>query len=440
MPRRNRGVKSPPRGGKISTGKNPGTNPGARERDKAPGTSAKPFRFTRFSRRAASDKGAEASSGGARATPAFRFTPNIYIAHVQPGFESIAAEEIASRYEATETARGRGPAVRELGRRIVADRAGMTVFRAPGAAPASAARTIEDLFALAAYRDGLGADAAALERVRIVAHEAPYVENGLLDRVKISPGSRAGRRLGFRVIARMAGDYEFRRIDFQRAVERGITDRGDHSWRQAGDDADVEFWATLVGGEMFLALRLTGERTRHREYKVAHRPGSLRPSVAAALAWLCRPRPEDFVIDPMCGAGTILIERAHLGRYAMLAGFDRDPEAIAAARENIGPRYRPIGVARADAARLPLGNGSASSIATNLPWGIKHGSHEENRRLYPRLIEEFARVVRPGGRIVMLTSEWRLMREATSSGIVRVESVRRVTILGASAVVYVCTV
>jgi hypothetical protein len=39
----------------------------------------------------------------------------------------------------------------------------------------------------------------------------------------------------------------------------------------------------------------------------------------------------------------------------------------------------------------------------------------------------------------MLTSEWRLMREATSRGIVRVEAVRRVTILGASAVVYVCT-
>lgn len=435
MPRRNRGAKSPPR--QTPTGRGAGQTPHGRE--SASGKSAKPFRFNRFPRRGTSNRAVEPPSAEARGAPALHLTPNIYIAHVQPGFEGIAAEEIASRYEAVAAERGRRPAVRELGRRTVSDRAGMTLFRAPRAAPAGAARTIEDLFALAGYRDGLGAGSAALERIRAVAHDAPYVEPALLDRVRISPGSRAGRRLGFRVVARIAGEHEFRRLDFQRAVERGISDRADRSWRQAGDDADVEFWATLLDGEMFLALRLSDERMRHREYKVAHRPGSLRPSVAAALAWLCRPRADDCVIDPMCGAGTILIERAHLGRYAMLAGFDRDPEAIAVSRENIGPRYRPIGIARADAVRLPLRGGAASSIATNLPWGIKHGSHEENRRLYPRAIEEFARVVRPGGRIVMLTSEWRLMREATSRGILRVEAVRRVTILGASAVVYVCT-
>ena len=108
---------------------------------------------------------------------------------------------------------------------------------------------------------------------------------------------------------------------------------------------------------------------RHREYKVAHRPGSLRASVAAALGWLSQPGADDCVVDPMCGAGTILIERAHLGRYAMLAGFDRDPDAIAAAHENIGPRYRPMGLAQGDALRLPLGNGAATHLVTNLAVG-----------------------------------------------------------------------
>jgi 23S rRNA G2445 N2-methylase RlmL len=189
---------------------------------------------------------------------------------------------------------------------------------------------------------------------------------------------------------------------------------------------------------MFLAVRLVDERMRHREYKVAHRPGSLRASVAAALGWLSQPGADDRVVDPMCGAGTILIERAHLGRYAMLAGFDRDPDAIAAARENIGPRYRPIGVAQGDALRLPLGSAAATHLVTNLPWGTKYGSHGENRRLYPRLVEEFARVVRPGGRLVMLTAERMLMREVANRGFVRVESVRRVMILGAQAVIYLC--
>jgi hypothetical protein len=371
--------------------------------------------------------------------PALRLTSNIYIAHTQPGFESVAAEEIAFCLAAAAAGPGgRARAVRELGRRTVPERAGMTIFSAPRPDPLAAARTIEDLFALAGYRDGLGTAPATLDKVRAAAHDAPYVEEALEARVRMTPGSRAGRRLGFRVIARIAGAHEFRRLDFQRAVERGIADRIDHSWRPAGDDADVEFWATLLGGEMFLAVRLLDERMRHREYKIAHRPGSLRASIAAALGWLSAPGAEDCIVDPMCGAGTILIERAHLGRYAMLAGFDRDAGAIAAAHENIGPRYRPIGIALSDALRLPLRTSAATHLVTNLPWGTKYGSHGENRRLYPRLLEEFARVVRPGGRLVMLTAERMLMREVLGLGLVRVESVRRVTILGAPAAVYLC--
>jgi tRNA (guanine6-N2)-methyltransferase len=371
--------------------------------------------------------------------PALRLTSNIYIAHTQPGFESVAAQEIAARYAAVAGGRGGGgPAIRELGRRLVPERAGMTIFSAPRPDPLGAARTLEDLFALVGYRDGLGTAVTTLEKVRTAAHEAPYVEEALEARVRMTPGSRAGRKLGFRVIARIAGEHEFRRLDFQRAVERGIAERGDHSWRIAGDDADVEFWATLLGGEMFLAVRLVDERMRHREYKVAHRPGSLRASVAAALGWLSQPGTDDCVVDPMCGAGTILIERAYLGRYAMLAGFDRDPGAIEAAHENVGPRYRPIGLAEGDALRLPLGNGAATHLVTNLPWGTKYGTHGENRRLYPRLVEEFARVVRPGGRLVMLTAERMLMREVANRGFVRVESVKRVMILGAPAVIYLC--
>jgi tRNA (guanine6-N2)-methyltransferase len=416
------------------------SKPGRFDRFAKPGKSDKSDRFDKSDKYGKSDKSyksAEHAAAKPAGGPALRLTSNIYIAHAQPGFEGVAAEEIVARYAAA-PGRGRGPAMRELGRRVMPERAGMTIFSAPRPEPLASARTIEDLFALAGYCDGLGASPATLEKVRTVAHEAPYVEEALEVRVRMTPGSRAGRRLGFRVIARIAGEHEFRRLDFQRAVERGIAERGDHSWRLAGDDADVEFWATLLGGEMFLAVRLVDERMRHREYKVAHRPGSLRASIAAALGWLSQPGADDFVVDPMCGAGTILIERAHLGRQAMLAGFDRDADAVAAAHENIGPRYRPLGLAQADALRLPLGNAAATHLVTNLPWGTKYGSHGENRRLYPRLIEEFARVVRPGGRLVMLTAERMLMREVANRGFVRVESVKRVMILGAPAVVYLC--
>jgi len=358
-----------------------------------------------------------------------RFGPNLYIAHTQPGFESIAADEIATRISGA----------REITRRGVPDRAGMTIFFAPAAQKLTALRTVEDLFGLAGYRAGLAPEIQSLEKIRAASREAPLIEAALQARVKVSPGARAGRRLKFRVIARMAGEHEFRRVDFQRAVERGIVERADHTWRlEEGEEAEVEFWATMIDSEFFLTVRLSDDRMRHREYKAAHRPASLRASSAAALAWASEPRDDDVVLDPFCGAGTILIERAHLGKYAMLLGSDRDQAALAAARTNVGARYKPIQLENWDAGTIPLADASVSKIVTNLPWGIRYGSHGENRKLYPEWFREFARVLKSGGTMVLLTAEWRLMRELERSRKIAPPSkITRVSILGTPASVYV---
>jgi len=313
----------------------------------------------------------------------------------------------------------------------------MCIFKTPSVEPLRHVRTAEDLFYLAGYRRGLGGARDALERVRAMAREAPFVDRALAAMVHTLPGSRSGKRLRFRVVARMAGEHEFRRVDFQHAVERGFAERGDHSWRLGQDAADVEFWATMLEDEAILALRLSDERMRHRDYKVAHVPGSLRPSVAAAMAWLSRPADGDTVLDPLCGAGTVLIERALIGRYAMLFGSDRDPAMMRAARENIGPRYKPIELHPWEATAIPLPDGGVSAIITNLPWGIRHGSHDENRRLYPRLLAEFRRLARKDGRIVILTGETRLMAEVSARAGFRPEQVLRVSILGAPAAIHV---
>jgi tRNA (guanine6-N2)-methyltransferase len=357
-----------------------------------------------------------------------RFGPNLYIAHTQPGFEAIAADEIATRISGA----------REITRRIVPDRAGMTIFFAPAPDKLGVLRTAEDLFGLAGYRAGVGPENKELDKIRGASREAPLVEAALVARVKVTPGTRAGRRLKFRVIARMAGEHEFRRVDFQRAVERGILERSDHTWRLEEEGADVELWATMIDSEFFLTVRLSDDAMRHREYKAAHRPASLRASSAAALAWLSEPRDDDVVLDPFCGAGTILIERAHLGRYAMLLGSDRDAAALAAARVNVGARYKPIQLENWDAGALPLGDASVNKIVTNLPWGLRYGSHGENRKLYPIWMREFARVLKPGGMMVMLTAEWRLMRELERTRKFAPSKIIRVSVLGKSAAIYVC--
>lgn len=367
----------------------------------------------------------------------FRFGPNLYLAQTHPGLEGILWTEIEKRLGSA--------GARERARRTIGDRAGATIFHAEKIEPLRALRTAEDLFALIGYRrlaetpEAPARPGAALERIRAATHRARFIEEALTVRGRIAPGGRAGKRIRFRVVARMAGEHGFRRIDLRRVVESAMADRGDHAWRAAGDDseADVELWATMLPGEFMLALRLSDDRMRHREYKSAHIPGSLRPAIAAAVALLSEPRDDDVMLDPFCGAGTILIERAHLGRYARLFGGDSDQHALAAARENIGPRYQPLELREWNAAALPLARASVTKVVTNLPWGARHGTHEENRALYPRALAEIRRVAAPGAKLVMLTAETRLMEQTLRAEGLRPERIMRVSILGALAAIYV---
>jgi tRNA (guanine6-N2)-methyltransferase len=386
----------------------------------------------------------------ARAVPApFRLTPNVYLAQTQPGLEGVAWEEIAAAYanaastdKMNHEGRGRAPRlgaaavpVRELARRTVPERAGMSIFVASRPEPLCAVRSVEDLFAVVDFRPA-PSGREALDRITAGVRATPLVAPALATRNRMIPGVRSGHRLRYRVVARMSGEHEFRRVDLARAVERGVAERGDHSWRLS-DEADVEFWATLFADEFVLAIRLSDERLRHREYKVAHLPGSLRPAVAAALGWLSQPCPDDIVLDPFCGTGTVLIERAHLARYRSLIGCDRAPEALAAACQNVGPRYQPVELHSWDATAIPLPDRSVTRVITDLPWGTRHGSHEENRRLYPRVFSEFRRVVQPGGRIVVLTGETRLMSSPAVHQQFRPNKVLHVSILGAHAAAYI---
>jgi 23S rRNA G2445 N2-methylase RlmL len=351
-----------------------------------------------------------------------------YIAQTQPGFEAIAAQEIEARLE--------GVAVR--GTRIVGDKNGLVLFDFAGDVRGLfALRTVEDIFALIFSEQDIPYTREALRRLEALAARAATIEAGLNLAKIIQPGRGGRGKTNFRVVARQEVQAAYRRVDAQRAIERGIASRGDRQWR-FNEEGDIEFWLTLLPGEALLALRLSDERMRHREYKLEHLPASLRPSAAASLAWLSEPRDDDVFLDPMCGAGTVLIERAQMGRYRQLLGGDIREEALAVARANVGPRYKPIELRQWDARRLPLDAGSVSAVAVNLPFGKQIGTPEHNRTLYPAFLREMARVMRPEATLVALTSDARTFMASLErvSGLAR-GATYSVRILGQAARIYV---
>jgi 23S rRNA G2445 N2-methylase RlmL len=210
------------------------------------------------------------------------------------------------------------------------------------------------------------------------------------------------------VVSQKAGSHEFRRVDAGQAVIDALHRVLPRSMRQVKDEADIEFWLWLGGSEALIGMRLSDATMRHRSYKREHLPASLRPTVGAAMSWLARPTPQDIVLDPLCGAGTIVIERCLLAPVHQALGGDIRDEAVAVARRNA----RSAGVSASwhtwDARALPLDASSVTRIVTNLPFGKQIGSRETNFDLYTALIQEFSRVVTTDGLLVALTSEDRL--------------------------------
>jgi 23S rRNA G2445 N2-methylase RlmL len=313
-----------------------------------------------------------------------------YYAMTIPGLETIAFGEIHAKLpDAT----------------LIKFARGIVIFRT--AAPPRqllALRTTEDVFVLLAHITNLGRGPDALRVLHSATLHAPLTE--ALEAARQARQLRSVRT--WRVISQKEGTHDFRRMDAGQAVTDALKRALPHGMRLVPDDADLECWLWLHGSEALIGLRLSDATMRHRTYKHEHLPASLRPTIAATMAWLAQPQATDRVLDPMCGAGTLIIERALLGALANALGGDIRPEAVAMAQRNA----RLAGVNATwhtwDARALPLEAASVSTLLSNLPFGKQIGTLTTNVDLYTALAREFRRVIAPAGMQVTLTSDDRL--------------------------------
>jgi 23S rRNA G2445 N2-methylase RlmL len=316
-----------------------------------------------------------------------------------PGLEDIAAAELR-RAGATIT----GTLTR------IDKRDGMVLFRADDIAPVMRCGTIEDVFQVVLDEPTGGGRNAPRRLAR--AMERLAFERALAQHHALRPGKR-GR--SYRIVARVSGEQPFRRDEVEAAFASAV-DGMLAKWVPAKENPALELWAHVVGDRTIAGVRLSDDMLAGRHYKRAHLPASLKPTVARALAILADVKPSDVILDPMCGAGTILREageqataQSRRSRGGVIIGGDIDLEALSAARQNAGKLAR---LALWDAARLPLRSGIADAVITNPPYGRQHEATPGLARLYRDLMHQVARVLVPGGRCVILTGEPAALLEA----------------------------
>ncbi len=160
-------------------------------------------------------------------------------------------------------------------------------------------------------------------------------------------------------------------------------------------------WDVVIGtDERHLELRPRHLGDARFAWRVAEIPAASHPTIAAALARVVAPRPNETLWDPFVGSGGELCELARLGGGRLL-GTDLDPRSLTAARANL------TAAGAIDRAELHAIDAlryapkPVDAIVTNPPMGMRL------RGDVGALLEAFAArvpsLLAPRGRLVWLT-------------------------------------
>ncbi|XP_034619787.1 THUMP domain-containing protein 2 isoform X3 [Trachemys scripta elegans] len=132
----------------------------------------------------------------------------------------------------------------------------------------------------------------------------------------------------------------------------------------------------------------------------------LRSTVAWAMASLAEISAGAFVLDPMCGLGTILLEAAKEWPNVHYLGADINDSQLQGAHENIKAAglMDKIELLKASVIALPLPSESVDVVISDIPFGKKF-KITKDIKLLPNILREMERVLHVGGTVVLLVSQ-----------------------------------
>ncbi|MEZ4321760.1 MAG: methyltransferase [Myxococcota bacterium] len=243
-----------------------------------------------------------------------------------------------------------------------------------------------------------GVDAFALDRSRPLAQIQERVTGAVPGIPELADPSRS-----FRATCSRTGTHDFTSEDVERVTGAGVRAVAKHPVRLKG--FDVELRCDVRDDTVQLGVQLGGLSRRSTG------PYSQRTSLRANVAWALlelavHGSPPRRVLDPFCGAGTVLVEAGLRWPEVGLFGGDRLDVAVAGTRENLahaGLAERST-VAAVDARRLEEAwpGERFDAIVTNPPFGKRLGRALDLAAFYGSFLRSAATVATDDARLVML--------------------------------------
>ena len=167
---------------------------------------------------------------------------------------------------------------------------------------------------------------------------------------------------------------------------------------------DKTFFGVLTDEKFFFGLRLA--EVKHKDLlergprrKVFFHPAAMTAKIARSMVNLAQSRAGELILDPFCGAGSLLIEAGLIG--CRILGFDVKRRMVDGSLKNL--RFlgiEPDGLAVADARFPPLSEGNVDRIVTDPPYGISASTLGSSTKEIIRLFfSAAADIMRNGGMV-----------------------------------------
>ncbi len=254
-----------------------------------------------------------------------------------------------------------------------------------------------------------------------------------------------------------SGRHQYQSPDIEKVSGQAVIDKiletSGHKQKVRLAHPDVMVRVDVTGEKCVVGIDFVGEEAMHRRaYRVYDHPAAINAVLAAAMVWASHWKPEEQLVDPMCGGGTIPIEAALIARKvpgglfrkenfafrslpcfkgmnfdelmldwdtiadwsvsAKLFGSDISPKHIAGAQLNAERALvaDTIEWQILDAANLPqfFAKGSVQCIIANPPFGVRSGSVAKARDAHRLLVQIAEDILSEDGRLVVITHhpEW----------------------------------
>lgn len=164
--------------------------------------------------------------------------------------------------------------------------------------------------------------------------------------------------------------------------------------------ADTEFWLIYRSEQIgFFMLRIT-------ENKKKLMRGELRPEIANILCRLSNPKEDDVFCDPFCGSGSIPLERSKMCGYRGIFALDNDADVISSLKEKTkkiknSKFQKSFFIKKQDFFHNSFDDNFLDVVVSDPPWGY---FQKIDNNFYDLLFAELARILKPGGRLVLLTA------------------------------------